>query len=208
MSDRYDATGNEAAFEPGSDGQVLANKLGITLVEEMADLELDLLAELYERVLGPDFPERRLRFADIEAWHRRWLGNVYPWAGRVRQSVNLVKDGFMFAPAVRLGALLEAFEARCLGRLTPCFDMSGDALARAIAEVHVELILIHPFREGNGRLSRLLADVMAVQGGCGTLDYTAWDEEKSGYFAAIQHGMSGDYVPMTRLVRRALGEAA
>lgn len=41
--------------------------------------------------------------------------------------------------------------------------MSEEQLIEAIAITHVELILIHPFREGNGRLSRLLADVMAVQ---------------------------------------------
>ena len=45
---------------------------------------------------------------------------------------------------------------------------------RAIAETQVELIPIHPFREGNGRLARLLADVMAVQAGQDPLDYSAW----------------------------------
>ncbi len=49
--------------------------------------------------------------------------------------------------------------------------MSREQVIEAIATVHVELILIHPFREGNGRLSRLLADVMAVQAGFQSLDY-------------------------------------
>ena len=48
---------------------------------------------------------------------------------------------------------------------TPCTGMSENQLTEAIAVVHVELILIHPFREGNGRLSRLLANVMALQAG-------------------------------------------
>ncbi len=65
---------------------------------------------------------------------------------------------------------------------------------------HVEFILIHPFREGNGRLSRLLADVMAVQAGHDPLDYSAWDADKPAYFSAIQAGMAGDYAPMNRLV--------
>ena len=85
--------------------------------------------------------------------------------------------------------------------------MSEDQLAEAIAVVHVELILIHPFREGNGRLSRLLASVMAAQAGRRQLDYTSWDERKADYFAAIQAGMT-DYEPMKDLVRRALREAA
>jgi cell filamentation protein len=49
--------------------------------------------------------------------------------------------------------------------------MDEEQLIAAVAITHVELILIHPFREGNGRLSRLLADVMAVQGGYKPLDY-------------------------------------
>ena len=85
--------------------------------------------------------------------------------------------------------------------------MSEDQLTEAIAVVHVELILIHPFREGNGRLSRLLANVMALQAGWPELDYTPWDDYKTDYFAAIQAGIS-DYEPMKRLVRPVLREAA
>jgi cell filamentation protein len=39
------------------------------------------------------------------------------------------------------------------------------ALIRGLAEIHVEFVLIHPFREGNGRIARLLADVMACLAG-------------------------------------------
>ena len=81
--------------------------------------------------------------------------------------------------------------------------MSEDRLVEAIAVVHVELILIHPFREGNGRLSRLLANVMALQADRPALDYTRWDENRTDYFAAIQAGLI-DYEPMKRLIRQAL----
>ena len=47
----------------------------------------------------------------------------------------------------------------------PCHHLDGDALIEAIAVTHVEFILIHLFREGNGRQSQLLNDAMAVQGG-------------------------------------------
>lgn len=74
--------------------------------------------------------------------------------------------------------LLAEFERDCLHRYTPCENMDAHALAEAIAICHVELILVHPVREGNGRLSRLLADVMAVQAGRGPLDYSHWDANK------------------------------
>jgi cell filamentation protein len=82
--------------------------------------------------------------------------------------------------------------------------MTASALAEAIAIVHVEFILIHPFREGNGRLSRLLADVMAVQADHEPLDYSSWDANKPAYFAAIQMGLDRNYRSMTALVANAL----
>ena len=94
-----------------------------------------------------------------------------------------------------------------LSARTPCAGMTEAQLAEALAIVHVELILIHPFREGNGRLSRLLASVMASQAGSPELDFTHWDKCKSQYIAAIQAGLS-DYEPMKSLFKRALREAA
>ena len=172
MTDRYSAGGAEAEFEPGSDGRVLRNRVGITSPGDMDDLELSLLAQLYDEVLLHQLPDRRLGVADLKAWHRRWLGNVYAWAGQER-SVNVGKGGFQFAAAAQIPRLLAEFERQCLHRWTPCNGLSTDELTEAIAVTHVELILIHPFREGNGRLSRLLADVMAVQAGREPLDYSS-----------------------------------
>lgn len=204
MSDRY-ATGSEGESQLGSDGKVLRNRLGITDPAEMDEAELALLHKLYEAVLDEDFPDRHITMADLKRWHRLWLGNVYAWAGRER-SVNLGKDGFHFAVAAQVPRLLEEFERGCLARYTPCHLDEASAIA-AIAETHVEFILIHPFREGNGRLSRLLADVMAMQAGHVPLDYSSWDEDKAGYIAAIHAGLSGDYAPMRHHVAHAWNSA-
>ena len=69
------------------------------------------------------------------------------------------------------------------------------------------LILIHPFRDGNGRLSRLLADVMMAQAGYSPLDYSSWDQDRTGYFAAIGQGLDMNYTPMQEWVARAMGDA-
>ncbi|MHB1274187.1 MAG: Fic/DOC family protein [Rhodanobacter sp.] len=203
MNSRYDAAGDQGAFEPGSGDQVLRNQLGVTSPEEMDEIELDLLAQLYQAVLVEDLPDRTLRVADLMTWHRRWLGNVYGWAGTER-SVNMGKGGFHFAAAAQIPPLLTVFERDCLARFTPCHGLGRAALAEAVAVTHVEFILIHPFREGNGRLSRLLADVMVVQAGLEPLDYSVWDADKPAYFGAIHAGMAGDYAPMQRLVEAVL----
>ena len=202
-SNRYQATGSQAEYQPGSNEQVLRNRQGITDLAVMVELETRLLLRLYERMMREQFPNQRLGVADLMGWHYQWLGNVYDWAGQLR-SVNMSKDGFHFAAAMQIPRLLDEFERKYLHRHTPCHDIDDSALAEAIAVCHVELILIHPFREGNGRLSRLLADVMAVQAGHGPLDYTRWDADKAAYFTAIQRGVGMDYAPMRALVSVAL----
>lgn len=202
--DRYEATGSQATWQPGSGGKVLINKLGIVDPAEMDDAELELLRQLYDYLFLESFPDERLSVADIKEWHRLWLGNLYDWAGQER-NVNLSKGDFHFAAAAQIPRLLHEFERDCLHRLTPCDPMLDDnALAEAIAVCHVELILIHPFREGNGRIARVLADVMAVQAARNPLDYSPWDADKSAYFAAIQQGLCGNPAPMKQLVIQAL----
>lgn len=201
---RYQVHGDEGEYQPGSGDLVLRNLLGISSLDEMNELELELLARLYEEVLLNRLPERQLAVDDLKTWHRRWLGNVYEWAGRER-SVNLGKGGFAFAAAGQVPRLLAEFEQKCLMRWTPCHRLDTEELVEAVAVTHVELILIHPFREGNGRLSRLLADVMVVQAGREPLDYSSWEAHKSDYIGAIHQGVLTNYAPMKYWVAQAMG---
>lgn len=201
---RYQVSGWQNSYQEGSDGEVLKNKLDIISRDDMNHAELMLLRKLYISVLQPP-PQGRITVRLIREWHRRWLGNVYAWAGYER-SVNMSKDGFPFAAADRISALLEDFDRRYLARYTPCVGMRRSDLIDAIAVTHVEFILIHPFREGNGRISRLLADVMAVQAGAGSLDYSLWESNRASYIQAIQTGLMGDYQPMKTWVERIVPE--
>lgn len=83
--DRYQP-GTEGDFEPGS----MRNLAGIQSPDDMNDLELQLLEQLYTDVLIARLPDRLLSVSDLKDWHRRWLGNVYAWAGEER-SINLTK---------------------------------------------------------------------------------------------------------------------
>lgn len=207
MTNRYDAAGNpEGQFHPGSNELVLLNKLDITDLKEMDDVELDLLESLYELVFTEVGVDQVLSVADIFEWHRKWLGNVYEWAGRER-SVNMGKGDFYFAASQQLPYCLKELDTKYLTRLTPCNTMDDEQLLAAIAMVHVEFILVHPFREGNGRIARLLANVMALQANKPELDFSSWDAERDNYFLAIQAGIGGDYAPMLRFVRLALQDA-
>lgn len=200
---RYHVTNKEGKYESDSGEQVLANKEGITASDEMDSAELVLLEKLYFSVFEDHFPAGKITVRILKNWHRRWLGNIYEWAGKER-TVNISKAGFMFAPSAQLPRLLNDFDIKYLARYTPCTHMNEEQLIEAIAIVHVELILIHPFREENGRLARLLADVMAVQGGYKPLNYKSWEQSRTRYISAIHAGLGQNYEPMKHWVSNAI----
>ena len=203
MTDRYDTSGiPEGQFQSGSNDQVLLNRLGVTEFSEMNDIELDLLEQLTDAVINDVSEDQSITSNDLCEWHRRWLGNVYEWAGQYR-SVNMGKGNFQFAAAHLVPKLMQDFNKNFLQVYTPCREMNEDQLVTALATVHIEYILVHPFREGNGRLSRLLSTIMALQAGQPLLDFSYMDENKNEYFAAIQAGLD-NYDPMKEIFKRVL----
>jgi cell filamentation protein len=101
--------------------------------------------------------------------------------------------------------LMRQFENDQLSRLTPCRFEDDASIAKALAEVHVELILIHPFREGNGRIARLLSMLMGLQAGLPPLDfYEIQGAKRDEYFAAVQAGIDRNYQPMEAIFRRVI----
>lgn len=198
---RYDVAGSEGDLQPGSEEGMLRNKLGLTRKQDIDDAEAELLQALYEQELSATI--ERLAFDDIKRWHRQWLGNLYEWAGSLR-TVNLSKGGFHFAAAAQLPLLIGGFEQEYLGQFSDLPRMDDDKVVEFLAQSHVEFILIHPFREGNGRMSRLLLDLMAVKAGFQPLDYQLWADNKDYYFKSIQAGVMDDYQHMERLIRDVL----
>lgn len=199
-ADRYDVSGlAEAQTEPGSRGRVLRNLLGITLRRAMDRFEAQAQVRALEVLLGEYGAEHRFSAADIRHLHRTWLGEIYEWAGEYRQ-VNLSKGDLPFAAAVQVPRLMEILERGVLRPNTPCRGMDAEQLASALAVVHVELILIHPFRDGNGRAARMLAILMAAQAGVAPLDFSSMTERaRASYFAAVRSGLDRDYDAMTRV---------
>ena len=77
-----------------------------------------------------------------------------------------------------------------------------------MAEVHAELLLIHPFREGNGRLARWLSDLMAFQAGLLPPDYGFAGRDagkrRAAYLNAVRNGYVQDYEPLAGFFVEAL----
>ncbi|HSW92942.1 MAG TPA: Fic family protein [Gammaproteobacteria bacterium] len=199
---RYSVPSDED-FESGSNGQVIKNYLHITspeIIEEIEQRELERtelkLMDLYNfnHCFGAE---------DICDIHDLWLGDIYPMAGKYR-TVTMEKNGFPFAASERIEKLMKNLEQEYLKKYTPCHFTDIQELAYVLGIIHVELILIHPFREGNGRTARLLVDLMAMQANKQSLNYSYIDRTKNlegfnRYIMAIHAGHAGNYKPIQEI---------
>lgn len=120
----------------------LDNKLGISNDLELAREE-ERLTKLRALEVGT--------FAGLAAIHRRLFQDVYAFAGE-RRTVNIAKGNFSFAPVMYLDAALEAIDKMPQGT----FDQ--------IVEKYVEMNVAHPFREGNGRSTRIWLNCILKRG--------------------------------------------
>jgi len=207
--DRYDVSGMvEAQFEPGSRRRVLRNNLGIRSSRAMDVAEARALTQAMEAFVAQYDERHRFTADDICGMHRRWMSGIYPWAGAYRK-VNISKGGFPFAAANRVPALMEGYSREVLARYTPCRPSGVTEVAKALAQTHVELVLIHPFREGNGRIARALSTLMGLQAGLPPLDFgSITGKATKDYFMAIQRGMDRDYRLMERLFEAIIERSA
>ncbi len=192
--------GAEAEVQPGSRGRVLRNRLGITRKQEMDNAEFQALLQAQEAYIERISAETRFTAALLCEMHRDWLGEIYVWAGQYR-TVEMAKDGFTWPPAYLVPQNMEMFEARLLRERTPCRPAPLAEVARRMAQVHAELLLIHPFRDGNGRLARWLADLMALQAGFPAPEYAFEGQgavaRRANYLDAVKRGYFQDYDPLT-----------
>ncbi len=143
--------------------------------------------------------DQQLTVTDINAIHKLFFSDLYSWAGKPRE-VNLTKEGFTFPAAQFLEQTLNTFEQEILKPNTPCFGTKEQVLKK-IAQVHLELLFIHPYREGNGRTARIIATIMAMQAGYKGFNWNVLEERFDDYIRSIQK-LNGEL--MATLLRDAL----
>lgn len=196
----------EDQFEPGSKKRVLKNLQGITTIKQMDKAENYALMVVLLKAVKKYTANHSFTVKDLCQLHKEWLGDIYPWAGSYR-NVDLVKEDFRFAHAKYIPNLMSDFEKKILKKYTPCHFQEIGQLAEVLAIVHVEFVLIHPFREGNGRLARLLASLMALQSLFPTLNYGKMSKNKSRYIKAIHEGVKSNYQPMKKIFIKIIEES-
>ena len=125
----------------------LENKLGLTSIAEL-DREEERIskkkaAQLFDRKLLDTFDVGT--FAGLAAIHKYLFEGIYDFSGELR-TVNIAKGNFRFAPLMYLQAALENI------------DKMPQSTFNEIIEKYVEMNIVHPFREGNGRSTRIWLD--------------------------------------------------
>ena len=191
--------GPEVDFQPGSRNRVLRNLLDIHRKTDMDRMEYEALVRVQRQYLNRIGQRTRFTAKLLCLMHRDWLARIYPWAGQYR-TVELEKGGFRWPPAFRIPSNMRVLEKGLLARCTPCGPGPLATVANQIAQVHADLLLIHPFREGNGRLARWVSDLMALQAGLPTPDYgfagKGSPARRAEYLAAVRKGYLADYEPL------------
>lgn len=128
---------------------MLENKLGLTSSAELARMEEQLSKKkavlLFEKGILDSLPAGK--FSTLQAIHRYLFEDIYEFAGEIRK-VNMAKGNFRFAPLMYLDAALENIDKM------PQSDFDE------IIEKYVEMNIAHPFREGNGRSTRIWLDMI------------------------------------------------
>lgn len=125
----------------------LENKLGLTssadLAREEERISKKKAVELFETGILDTLPAGK--FATLQAIHKYIFEDIYDFAGETR-TVNMAKGNFRFAPLIYLQSALENI------------DKMPQSNFDEIVEKYVEMNIAHPFREGNGRSTRIWLD--------------------------------------------------
>lgn len=170
----------------------LQNKLGLTdeleLAREEERISKQKALALYDTGLLDTFPVGT--FAGLAMIHKYLFEDIYEFAGQMR-TVNIAKGNFRFAPVMYLRPALESI------------DRMPQSTFDEIIEKYVEMNVAHPFREGNGRSTRIWLDCILKKELHQVVDWSRVD--KSDYLMAIERSPVKD-LEIKVLLHKALTE--
>ena len=171
---------------------VLGNKLQLTSQVELNRAEERLSKQKAKQLFeSGDINNAEVgTFAGLAYIHAYLFGDVYEFAGQVRD-VNLAKGSFRFAPVMYL--------QQALAHISAMPQQNFDQ----IVEKYVEMNVAHPFREGNGRATRIWLDLMLKKEIQQVIDWNAVD--KADYLSAMERSVVKD-IEIKHLLKNALTE--
>lgn len=169
---------------------ILANKLNITNQVDLAKSEERISKKKAKQLFDSgDINKPEIgTFKGLAFIHAYLFEDIFDFAGKIRE-VNLIKGFFRFAPLLYLQAALEHIDAMPQNS----FD--------EIIEKYVEMNIAHPFREGNGRVTRIWLDLILKKELKQVVDWNRVD--KDDYLSAMQRSVVKD-LEIKTLLKKAL----
>lgn len=188
---KYDSPNNQSEILPNLLNLKTSNEIAISEFEGFLKSEIQLTESLTNRT--------KFNISYILKIHKLSLGHLYSFAGKYRD-VNISKGGFAFPASRFLTETMKEFEIDILSKLPNKYNNKED-LIKDISQVHAELLFIHPFREGNGRTARILANLMARKQNYDPLKFDLIsDQEFESYVIAVQSSADKNYEKMEKLI--------
>ena len=182
------------------ENEILPNLLHLNKKEDLDNAEFE--GFLYTELYLTDKLTSRTKFNEkyIQQIHKLALNELYSFAGKYR-TVNMSKGGFLFPAAQFIPQSMSTFENDILNVLPNTYK-NEESLISDIAKVHGELLFIHPFRDGNGRTARILANLMVRKQGYNGLHFERIDEKVFiQYVTAVQRVAEKNYEPMKEVIK-------
>lgn len=182
-SEKYES--DDPLVDPKSG--ILINKLGLTDEKTLERAESRALVSAYDLAAQHYSETHRFTPDDVCHLHRMFLSDIFDWAGEYRR-VDISSPDIRWCHAKFIGKEMDRF-GKLLAEKTP-FDptWSREKILAALAEIHGEFIVIHPFRDGNGRTGRMLVNLLLMQAERLPIQMGAFDDKQARkeYFAAIR----------------------
>ncbi len=171
---------------------ILTNKLGISDQIELAKAEEKISKQKAKQLFDSgDINKVEVgTFAGLAFIHAYLFDELYDFAGKLRE-VNIAKGNFRFAPVMYLKQSLKHI------------DTLPQSNVDEIVEKYVEMNIAHPFREGNGRATRIWLDLILKKETKQVVDWNRVDKED--YLSAMQRSVVKD-IEIKHLLKHALTE--
>lgn len=169
---------------------ILKNKLNITNQVELSKEEERISKQKVKQLFDSGNIERVAvgTFVGLAYIHTYLFGDIYDFAGKVRD-VNIAKGDFRFVPVMYLEASLKHI------------DSMPQSSFEQIVEKYVEMNIAHPFREGNGRATRIWLDLMLKKEIQKVVDWNKVDKED--YLSSMQRSVVKD-IEIKHILKQAL----
>lgn len=164
-------------------GHVLRNKLGITEQPALDQAEAEAMA--LREPTRPHF--RKFTLPEMQVVHRHLFAGVYDWAGQLRTYTTGRSEIASFARPEHMESYFEAEVLRPLQREHYLQGSSGAHFAGRGAHFASEINAVHPFIDGNGRITRLWLRDLALLAGH-RLDIVRLQAHKGAWYAAMKQG--------------------